>query len=120
MGADKIDEPTLKANLSRVLDEHNAIHKESLGIFATVKEKILNTVKHVVESSKTALKSIFSEKEEKSSSGVKKTAMELLREDQSAKKEAPYRETEAEAKERRDKWLAENGKRPTRNVGRQR
>lgn len=124
MGADKIDETTLKANLSRVLDEHNAIHKESLGIFATVKEKIINAVKHVVESSKTALKTIFSAKEEKSSPEVKKTATELLREDYERMKErkkgsAPV-ETEAEAKARRDKWLEENGKRPGRNVGRQR
>jgi hypothetical protein len=120
IGADKIDETTLKAHLSRVLDEHNAIHRKSLGIFAQVKEKFLDTVKYVVKSSKTALKSIFSAKEEKSSPEMKKTAIELLREDQERKKESPHIETEAEAKARRDKWLAENGKRLGRNVGRQR
>lgn len=89
----EIDVPTLRDNIALVLDQHNELHRETWGIIKKlneVKEKILDGAKTVVESSKTALKSIFSLDEGKSLSGEKKGV-----------------ETPEEAKDRIQKFLAE-------------
>lgn len=89
----EIDIPTLRDNIALVLDQHNELHRETWGIIKKlneVKEKILDGAKTVVESSKTALKSIFSLDEGKSLSGEKKGV-----------------ETPEEAKDRIQKFLAE-------------
>ena len=99
----EIDVPTLRKNIAQVLDQHNELHKESWGIlkkFGEIKEKILATAKNVIESSKTALKTIFSAKEEKSLPGEKSSALEWL-------KSQSRPETPEEAKERIQKVLAE-------------
>lgn len=89
----EIDVPTLRDNIALVLDQHNELHRETWGIIKKlneVKEKILDGAKTVVESSKTALKSIFSLGEGKSLSEEKKGV-----------------ETPEEAKDRIQKFLAE-------------
>lgn len=89
----EIDVPTLKENITMVLDQHNELHRETWGVikkFNEMKEKILDGAKNVVESSKTALKTIFSLGEGKSLSEEKKSV-----------------ETPEEAKERIQKFLAE-------------
>ena len=89
----EIDVPTLRANITTVLDQHNELHRETWGVikkFNEMKEKILDGAKNVVESSKTALKTIFSLGEGKSLSEEKKSV-----------------ETPEEAKKRKKKFLAE-------------
>lgn len=89
----EIDIPTLRDNIALVLDQHNELHRETWGIIKKlneVKEKILDGAKTVVESSKTALKTIFSLGEGKSLSEEKKGV-----------------ETPEEAKDRIQKFLAE-------------
>lgn len=89
----EIDVPTLRENITTVLNQHNELHRETWGVIKKlneVKEKFLDGAKHVVESSKTALKSIFSLDEGKSLPQEKKGI-----------------ETSEEAKERIQKFLAE-------------
>jgi uncharacterized coiled-coil protein SlyX len=89
----EIDVPTLRDNITMVLNQHNELHRETWGIIKKlneVKEKFLDGAKNVVESSKTALKTIFSLGEGKSLSEEKKGV-----------------ETPEEAKERIQKFLAE-------------
>ncbi|MDX9690797.1 MAG: hypothetical protein RBT70_10145 [Alphaproteobacteria bacterium] len=89
----EIDVPTLRDNITTVLNQHNELHRETWGIIKKlneVKEKFLDGAKNVVESSKTALKTIFSLGEGKSLSEEKKGV-----------------ETPEEAKERIQKFLAE-------------